>query len=347
MSGTSLDGVDAALVDVAPEGPSLVATHYVPYPASLRKRLIALHAPDARLDEALALANEVTALYAQAAGTLAQERVAGIGCHGQTVRHSPGDGYSTQLINGALLAELTGLRIVCDFRSRDVAAGGQGAPLVPAFHAACFRGSLDRVVLNVGGIANITCLPASGPVTGFDTGPGNVLLDLWARRQFSRDHDEAGRIASRGTVIEALLGAAMQDPYFARPAPKSTGRDTFNEEWLDGLPLASVAAEDVMATLCELTAVTIAEAVHAACPNARELFVCGGGVHNATLMQRLSVRLQGVRVASTAMLGVDPDWVEAMAFAWLAERCVTGEPGNLPSVTGARGPRILGAIYPA
>lgn len=347
MSGTSLDGVDAALVDVAPQGLSLVESRYVPYPASLRERLLALHAPDARLDEALALANEVTALYAQAVGTLAREGVEGIGCHGQTVRHCPGNGYSTQLINGALLAELTGLRIICDFRSRDVAAGGQGAPLVPAFHAACFRGASDRIVLNVGGIANITCLPGSGPVTGFDTGPGNVLMDLWARRHFGHDHDEAGGIASRGAVIESLLRAAMQDPYFAQPAPKSTGRDAFNEKWLDHLPLASLPVEDVMATLCELTAATVAEAVHGACPNARELFVCGGGVHNLTLMQRLAARLPGLHVVSTAVLGVDPDWVEAMAFAWLAERCLAGEPGNLPSATGARGPRILGAIYPA
>jgi anhydro-N-acetylmuramic acid kinase len=349
MSGTSLDGVDAALVDLGGASARLVATHFTPYPDPLRLALIALHASEARLDEAASLAIELTELYAQGCLELLKNgaAVAAIGCHGQTVRHEPGRGYTVQLVNGALLAERTGVTAVTDFRSRDVAAGGQGAPLVPAFHAACFRDpARTRVIVNLGGIANVTYLPRQGLVTGFDTGPGNILLDAWARSAFGAERDTDGAIAASGRVVEELLERMLADEYFSLAPPKSTGRDRFNDAWLRRFSLAAYRREDVQATLTELTARTVACAIEAYCPGTAELFACGGGVHNRELMRRLGARVSA-RTASSAELGMDPDWVEAMAFAWLARRTLAREPGNLPEVTGARGARVLGAIYPA
>jgi anhydro-N-acetylmuramic acid kinase len=253
-----------------------------------------------------------------------------------------------QLGNGALLAERTGIPVVCDFRSRDVAAGGHGAPLVPAYHAACFASpTLHRVIVNIGGIANVTDLPPGGPVRGFDTGPGNVLLDLWTQEHLGQPLDRDGAWAKSGKVVDELLRAMLADPYFAESPPKSTGRDRFNAVWLSQFRPERFTPQDVQATFAALTAQSIADAVARFCQGARELFVSGGGASNSHLMGELARRLSGTPVASTAAVGGDPDWVEAIAFAWLARERLAGRPGSLPEVTGAAGPRVLGAIYPA
>lgn len=355
MSGTSLDGVDAALVEFASAGPALVGTVYLPLPDGLKTELHALQeAGPNELDRAAIAGNALSRLYAEAVlALLTQARIApsairACGCHGQTIRHRPDAGYTLQIGNPALLAELTGIRVVADFRSRDIAAGGQGAPLAPAFHAAVFGADAShRVILNIGGIANLTDLPAGGTVTGFDTGPGNVLLDLWIRRHLGEAHDSAGAWAHSGTVLAEVLGTMLAEPYFARRPPKSCGRDLFNAAWLEQFPLQRAAARDVQATLAELSARSIAGAVNEYCARAEELYVCGGGAHNLDLLGRLRHNLPGRRIDTTAALGIDPDWVEAIAFAWLAKQTLAGRTGNLPAVTGAGGERVLGAIYPA
>ena len=371
MSGTSLDGVDGVLAEWGAEGGARTAAlqsrgHvHRPFPSALRAELLALNqsGPD-ELHRAALAANALVRSYAEVVQQLLQEHrldadaISAIGAHGQTVRHQPGKfdgtGYTLQLINGALLAELTGITVVCDFRSRDVAAGGQGAPLVPAFHAASFRQTgpqphAARAVLNLGGIANLTLLQADGGVLGFDTGPANVLMDIWCHRHTGQAHDEDGRWAASGRVDEALLSSWLSDPYFALPPPKSTGRDHFHASWLDAR-LADGQARvpaDVMATLAALTAHSVAGALLAHAPLTESLFVCGGGEKNSHLMKLLHLALPGVEVSSTSALGVAPDQVEALAFAWLARACLAGEAGNVPAVTGARAARVLGAVYAA
>ena len=363
MSGTSLDGVDCALVDLSGP-PALAATRFLPYPLGLRDALLALSQSGSdELERAGRLSVELSALYATAVNGLLAEAgieaagIAAIGCHGQTVRHRPESGFTVQLVNPALLAERTGIMVVADFRSRDIAAGGQGAPLVPAFHAVCFRSTQrHRVVVNIGGIANLTDLPAppNGAVRGFDSGPGNILLDVWASQHLGTHCDRDGRLASTGTVIPDLLERMLNDEYFDRPPPKSTGRERFNAKWLAAklgderdYRHAGHAAADVQATLAELTARTIAGAIERCCPGAEDVFACGGGVHNPDLMRRLQAGLGDRHLATTDALGVPADWVEAMAFAWLARQALNRSSGNLPEVTGARGPRVLGAVYPA
>jgi anhydro-N-acetylmuramic acid kinase len=354
MSGTSLDGVDAALADLSGP-PLLLDKEFVPYPAHLKSALLAIHEPGGNeLDRAALLGVELANLYAEAVKRVLGKSgvpaasVRAIGCHGQTVRHRPDAGYTLQLGNPALLAERAGIAVVADFRSRDIAAGGQGAPLVPAFHAACFRDSKrQRVVINIGGIANLTHLPPQGAVTGFDTGPGNLLLDAWAREHLGRDFDAHGALAAKGRPVAALLDAMLADPYFLRAPPKSTGRDRFNLKWLRAFPVERESPQDVQATLAELTARTIADAIGKHCSGAEEAYLCGGGAHNSDLVARLRRALPGCRIDSTERLGIHPDWVEAMAFAWLAQRALEREPGNAAGVTGARGPRVLGAIYPS
>jgi anhydro-N-acetylmuramic acid kinase len=274
--------------------------------------------------------------------------VRAIGAHGQTVRHRPEQGYTLQLIDGARLAERAGIPVVCDFRSADVAAGGQGAPLVPAFHASVFaHPGRRRVIANIGGIANVSLLAQHEPVRGFDTGPGNLLLDLWCARHTGAAFDRDGAWGARGQVQPALLERLLLEPYFRQPAPKSTGRDLFHAAWLEqGLAgLGALRPEDVQATLVELTAATLA----GACRDfgADEVFVCGGGARNRALMARLSEHCAPARVDTTDALGAGSQAVEAVAFAWLAARRMRGLPGNLPEVTGARGARVLGALYPA
>ncbi len=362
MSGTSLDGVDGVLTaSEAPGGRFISLDHtHVPFEASLRDELLALNRSGAdELHRAALAANAISEAYARvverllAQAGLGRSQVAAIGAHGQTVRHQPqahdGTGYTVQLLNGALLAERCGIDVVCDFRSRDLAAGGQGAPLVPAFHAALFgQPGHDRALLNLGGIANLTLLHRDGRVSGFDTGPANVLMDGWCTRHLGRPFDRGGAWAAGGQVDAHLLGLALAEPYFALQPPKSTGRDLFDLAWLDALLAGAPSpAQDVMATLSELTARTVAAALEQHLPDADTLYVCGGGAFNNDLLRRLARCLPAVRVEGSSALGVPPDQMEAMAFAWLARAFVERRPGNLPAVTGAAGPRVLGALYPA
>lgn len=357
MSGTSLDGVDAVLADIGPSGQvRLLHTHYLPYAGTLRAQLLALHVPQPdEIHLAACAANELARLYATAVKSVLDDfpgTVRAIGCHGQTLRHRPMDGYTLQIGNAALLVELTGITVIADFRSRDIAAGGQGAPLVPAFHAQVLRHpDIHRVVANIGGIANLTDLPVNGLVRGWDTGPGNMLLDAWIRRHNGTHYDRDGAWAASGTVHPGLLMALMRHPYLQSSPPKSAGREQFNLDWLDAtLNHMDVAVDpvDVQATLVELTATSLVDAIKRECPGTQELYLCGGGAHNGALTQRISALLPNkLSVATTAALGIDPDWVEALAFAWLARQTLHHVPGSLPAVTGARGERILGAIYPA
>ena len=360
MSGTSLDGVDGVLAEFDPGGAIRVHAHrQAPLPDELRATLLRLNSRgDDELHQAALAANALMRSYADVVGALLQqsatppEQVRAIGAHGQTVRHRPGEfdgiGYTLQLMNGALLAELCGIDVVCDLRSRDVAAGGQGAPLVPALHAALFAvPGLDVAVLNLGGIGNLTLLPAEGPVRGFDCGPGNALLDLWCQRHLGRPYDEGGRWAASGRVDPKLLQRLLAEPFLRRAPPKSTGRDLFNAAWLDQAVPAAMAAADVQATLAEFSARAAVDALQAQAPRTQRLLVCGGGAYNTHLMQRLGALWPGCSVQSTDAAGVAPLQVEALAFAWLAHAFVARQPGNLAAVTGARGPRVLGALYPA
>ncbi|WP_202636132.1 anhydro-N-acetylmuramic acid kinase [Rugosibacter aromaticivorans] len=355
MSGTSLDGVDAVLVDFSSGTPQTLATVWLPYPTPLRDQALRLQSAGSNeLHIAALLANDLAQLYAHAVENvlakahISPEQVTAIGCHGQTVRHQPNAGYSLQLNNPALLAELIKITVVADFRSRDIAAGGQGAPLVPAFHAEVFSSSSrHRVILNIGGFANLTDLNPEKPIQGFDCGPGNVLMDAWIDAIQGIQYDKGGSWASQGVISPSLLEKLMADKFFHSPPPKSCGRDGFNMPWLSQFLDGGERPEDVQATLAELTALISAQAIQQWCGHPDEVFVCGGGVHNATLMARLQHHLPHCRIASTDFLGQPPDWVEAVAFAWLAWRAISRQPGNLPAVTGAHGPRILGAIYPA
>ena len=365
MSGTSLDAIDGVLAEFPPSGaqPRTLAQASAVLPPELREQLLSLNtAGDDELHRAaqasIALADlstQVVEALLQASSQISRHDVQAIGSHGQTVRHQPQAGYTLQLNAPARLAEKTGIAVVADFRSRDVAAGGQGAPLVPAFHQAIFGGDVPRVVLNLGGIANISVLPPGGAVTGFDTGPANVLLDLWCLRHTGQPYDVDGRFASGGQVQPALLDFLLaSEPWFRLPPPKSTGRDLFHADWLDSrlddfasYNGATLSAADVQATLVALTTRTVADAVHCHASEQGELYVCGGGAANPALMRTLADCLPGYVVQPTDVLGVPAQQVEALAFAWLAHAHVQGLPGNLPAVTGARGPRILGAYYPA
>ncbi|MGM9491827.1 anhydro-N-acetylmuramic acid kinase [Ideonella sp. YS5] len=370
MSGTSLDGVDGVLARF-PDDPSrheiaVLAHAHRPFAPALREELLTLNRAGGtdELHRAMLAANALAREQAEvvqallAAGGLRPGEVRAIGSHGQTVRHRPGEfdgtGYTVQLNAPALLAELTGIAVAADFRSRDVAAGGQGAPLVPAFHARVFgRPDAARVLLNLGGIANLTLLPAmndpQAQVRGFDCGPANALMDHWAQQHLGHDFDDGGRWAAGGRVLPGLLTALMAEPYLQRPAPKSTGRDLFNLEWLAArmTGFEAAAPQDVQATLAEFTARAAADALLREAPGCTELLVCGGGAFNAHLMARLSALLPACRVGSTAEAGLPPLEVESAAFAWLARCAVLGQPGNRHGATGALGPRVLGAVYPA
>lgn len=356
MSGTSLDGIDAVVGEFgATSPPTLFGHFYLPYDEALRGELLALNTPGSNEVERCALAgNALSRIYAKAIWELLaltgleSRQVHAIGCHGQTIRHRPELGYTTQLVNPSLLAELSGIPVVADFRSRDIAAGGQGAPLVPAFHAALFRHPrIHRVVANIGGIANLTDLPPDGPVRGFDCGPGNLLLDSWANRHLGTAYDDSGKWAMSGNIIPELLSNMLAEPFFTLLPPKSTGRDLFNWPWLQKFVAAAQQAADIQATLLELTARGIADALKSYCAGAQELYLCGGGANNVALVGRLKHLQPEIKITDTDILGVPIDQVEALAFAWLARQTLNGGAGNLPEVTGAKGPRILGAIYPA
>jgi anhydro-N-acetylmuramic acid kinase len=355
MSGTSLDGVDVALTEISDEAVRLLAHHYLPYPDELRQQLLSLHhSGNDELHRAAVAANQLAQLYARGieetllTSRLKASDINAIGCHGQTVRHRPDAHYTLQIGNAALLAEMTGITVVADFRSRDIAAGGQGAPLVPAFHAKALASpTIHRVIANIGGIANLTDLPVNGPVRGFDCGPGNLLMDAWMQKCLNRHHDEAGQWAASGQVLVDLLGKLKAHPFIAANPPKSAGREQFNLHWLELLLDGRESDQDVQATLLEFTARSLVEAAQRHCAGYQEMYLCGGGVHNQALVTRIAELSGDVHVASTDELGIDPDWMEAIAFAWLARQCLHGQPANLPEVTGAKGPRILGAIYPA
>jgi anhydro-N-acetylmuramic acid kinase len=350
MSGTSLDGVDAVLADFTrgAAAPALLAATHVDYPSELRTELLALQAAgEDEIVRAARAANALSDLYAHAlrsvflaAGVPAHDVVAA-GVHGQTVRHRPREAWTVQLNNAARVAESAYVTVVADFRMRDVAAGGQGAPLVPAFHAALFAvPERHRVIVNLGGIANVTDLPPRGDVRGFDTGPSNVLSDLWCARHRGAPFDAGGAWAASGTVDAVLLAALVAEPFFAEPPPKSTGRDLFNAAWLDSrLAGRRVAPANVQATLVELTVATVAEAVAAHCAGAAEVLVCGGGAKNVTLMRALARLLAPRAVATTAAHGVAVEHVEALAFAWLARGALARRPRDPPAGTRARGAR--------
>lgn len=361
MSGTSLDGIDAAVVDLSARTPRVIAAHTHPYAAELRSELLTLAQGGSseevellgRLDRWLGELFAEAALALLHQHNLAPGAIRAIGSHGQTVRHRPAGPapFTLQIADPNLIAERTGITTVADFRRRDMAAGGQGAPLVPAFHASCFRDPReDRAVLNLGGMANLTLLPADPqqPVRGFDTGPGNVLLDAWIGRQRGETCDRNGAWASSGRTHPSLLDRLLQDEYFSAPPPKSTGREQFNLAWLERrLAGIECTPQDVQATLVALTAETITRGLRDTAPRTQRMLVCGGGVHNVALMTALDTRLPDVKVESTATHGLDPDWIEAAAFAWMARETLAGHPSNVPSVTGACGPRILGGIYRA
>jgi anhydro-N-acetylmuramic acid kinase len=356
MSGTSMDGVDGVLADFAGGKIATLAYNATPFPPQLRAELMALQAPgDNEIAREAQAANALAACYAECVAALlaaAGGPVHAIAAHGQTIRHRPELGFTRQTNNPALLAELTGIDVIADLRSRDVAAGGQGAPLVPAFHQAQFgKPGVTRVVVNIGGIANISVLHGDGRVSGFDTGPGNVLMDGWIARHQGRAYDADGAWAASGKVDAALLQRLLLgEAYFSQPAPKSTGRDLFHMDWLAArlAQAGGIAPQDVQATLTALTARSIATAIQATAGAVDAVYVCGGGAYNGALLRELAAALDGKTVVeSTAVLGVAPNRVEALAFAWLGYRFSQREAGNLPAVTGAKGPRILGALYPA
>ena len=371
MSGTSLDGADGVLVDFSGETLRVVATASEPFAESFRAELLALNMPSHNeLHRATLACNQLAMVYAKVVAALLQKagmqeittnQISAIGAHGQTVRHQPqqrsaepaGTGYTIQLNNPALLAELTGIDVVADFRSRDVAAGGQGAPLVPAFHHGVFgRADTTVAVLNLGGISNLSVLPPSGahsPVLGFDCGPGNALMDAWCLQRTGQPFDAGGAWAASGRLIPALLASLLDEPYFSLPIPKSTGRDLFSLAWLAEKlqPFAAERPEDIQNTLTEFTYSACVAGVNSYGKQSTELIVCGGGAFNLHLLQRLQAGLPWLRVSTSDQHGLPPLQVEAAAFAWLARQMLKRQPGNLPGVTGAAGLRVLGALYPA
>ncbi|MEP6898913.1 MAG: anhydro-N-acetylmuramic acid kinase [Rhodanobacter sp.] len=359
ISGTSVDSIDAVLVDFSEDLPRPLATHAHPWPAELRERMLAI-AQDERtldLDAFGRLDVEIGHRFADAAMHLLEhhgvsaERVRAIGSHGQTLRHRPAGAYpfTMQLGDPSVIAERCHIDVVADFRRTDMAAGGQGAPLLPALHAMLLaQPDRTRVVLNLGGIANITVLSAEGSVLGFDTGPANGLLDAWCLRHCGEPFDRDGAFAASGKVDQKLLEALLADSYFALEPPKSSGREHFHLGWLaTHHRMNALTPADVQATLLELTACSVASAILEHAASVVDVLVCGGGVHNGVLMRRIETLLSPRKLSSTARYGVDPDFLEATAFAWLARQRLLGLPGNLPAVTGARGPRVLGAIYSA
>jgi anhydro-N-acetylmuramic acid kinase len=361
MSGTSLDGIDAVLVDFSNNIPLLIESHSHPFPEILQQELIDTIQPEwvGSLSTIGSLNQKLGKIFSEAVNKLIEKssisnnQIKAIGSHGHTLWHQPSGKhpFSLQLGDGNLISELTGITTVADFRSRDIAAGGQGAPLVPAFHAEFLtHTSQDRIILNIGGIANITYLPSktnnSTDVYGFDTGPGNGLIDAWVKKTNGDKYDKKGSWAKSGTIIPDLLKALLNEDYFSLSPPKSTGKEFFNLSWLEsklGEELTNIKAVDIQATLTALTAKTIAmSCINTTC---KEVLVCGGGVHNDHLIKLLKNYLPDITISSSEVAGINPNWMEAIAFAWLAKQTIEGRSGNLPAVTGAKGSRILGAVY--
>jgi anhydro-N-acetylmuramic acid kinase len=368
MSGTSLDGIDAVLVNFTPT-PHQVDNYFIAYPESIKQAILKLqHADHNELETTALLSNQLALLYAQATNTLlhkndlSNQSITAIGCHGQTIRHQPkfndGIGFTIQIGNAALLSEKTGITVVSDFRSRDIAAGGQGAPLIPAFHQALFSApDLTRAIVNIGGIANISYLPKdsknkTSSVLGFDSGPGNMLIDGWVKRHLNRNFDKNGEWAKTGELIEPLLASMLNESFFSLPPPKSTGRDLFHMQWLDNHLKGTVYRNnDVAYTLTMLTAQSIIMAITNHLNIVDEIYLCGGGAHNTLLNEMLIDLLKQnnlqATIDKTDRLNANVDWVEAFGFAWLAKKCLDKETSSLPSVTGSSGPRILGTITQA
>lgn len=364
MSGTSLDGIDAALVSIDNGQIELLNTASSAIPPSLHQELLALcHGCDNEIERLGAADRLLGAELAKSALTvcdgagLSSAQICAIGSHGQTIRHRPPSttqaeqtAFSLQIGDPNTVAELSGITTVSDFRRRDVAAGGQGAPLVPAFHAAAFaKAGTNRVIVNIGGMANITVLDSNGGISGFDTGPGNVLLDAWIQKNQRKPYDTNGQWAASGVVIPALIEHFLRDEYFSLQGPKSTGREKFNlqnlETILSGMPV--VPPENVQHSLLQITAQSIAKAITQHAKDYKEIYICGGGAHNLSLMHALEEQLPSCTIHNTGYLGIEPDWVEAVAFAWLAHQALENSPGNVAAVTGAKGPRVLGTISPA
>lgn len=358
MSGTSIDAVDVAVADFSISPPKCVAAHSLPIGSDLKQRILDLCSPgESEIERMGQLDVELGQLFAEAilqvvdqAGLL-PEQITAVGSHGQTIRHEPElqHPFTLQIGDPNTIAQKTGITTVADFRRRDLVAGGQGAPLAPAYHHWFLQG-LGGAVVNIGGMANITLLSADPEtdVIGFDAGPGNVLIDYWMHRAYGKSLDRDGAVARSGTISEPLLAEMRREPFFHQLPPKSTGRETFNGAWFDRhyAQVSSLSEEDVAATLVELTAVTIAESLFLQPVTEKSLWICGGGARNGYLLERIADHLPGWQVESSVVVGMDPDWLEAMAFAWLARQTLNGLSGNIPSVTGAREPVILGGIYP-
>ena len=353
-----MDAIDAVLVRFSDQALETCATYSHPFPEAIRAQLRECIHPNwvGSLKEVASLNATLGTLYADTASTLIAQanipktQIQAIGNHGQTIWHQPDlePSFSWQLGDANRIAEATGITTIADFRNRDIAAGGEGAPLVPAFHEAVFATPEHcRVVANIGGISNISILSPKQATVGFDTGPGNGLMDAWCLQEQALPYDHNGQWATQGQCIPALITQLLQDPYFARPYPKSTGKEYFNLAWLVPMLDDTMSAADIQATLLELTAQSLAQSILRAAPDVDEVFICGGGAKNTALLKRLAVLMGDVPINNTDVLGIKADWVEATAFAWLARQTLKGLPGNLPSATGAAGPRVLGAIYPA
>lgn len=352
MSGTSVDGLDIALVELS-HSPKLIASFYQKYDKSLREEILALCQPSPdEINRLGILDRQLGKLFADSINSLLKtqrlspQSIRAIGSHGQTVRHHPARGFTLQIGDPNVIAAETGITTIADFRRRDIALGGQGAPLVPAFHQAVFYDKkVNRVILNLGGMANITLLPKNGALFGFDTGPSNILLDAWIEKNLAKTTDEEGQWAAKGQINYALLNNLLNDPYFKLLPPKSTGREYFNLNWLNNFFVTEFDPRDVQTTLVELTAQSIIDAISQHMSEG-EILVCGGGIHNHFLMSRLRDLGKHFIIESTEKFGVDPDWVEAIAFAWLAKQTLNHKSGNIPAVTGAKKATILGGIYP-
>ncbi len=360
LSGTSVDGVDAGLFEFSNSssdiGPKLLQTYQQPYPENVRQKIFQISQPgENEIDQMGSLDVEIGRIFAQATQRLLEkaklpaEQIQAIGSHGQTIRHRPAFElpFSLQIGDPNTIAYLTGITTVADFRRKDIAAGGQGAPLATAFHQSAFYSAKEkRCVINIGGIANISVLDKNGDeATGYDTGPGNILMDSWASAHLRQPYDENGNWARSGNINEALTQRLIEHSYFSEKPPKSTGREEFNYEWLNRVlgDFADTSAEDVQASLCELTARSISQSISQ--HDIEAVYLCGGGTHNQHLITRVQEHLKGIRVSTTEFLGISPDWVESGLFAWLAKQRIENLPGNLPKVTGAKNPAILGGVY--
>jgi anhydro-N-acetylmuramic acid kinase len=358
MSGTSVDGIDAVAVSFDEENnqPKIHATHSHPISEKIKSQIIELNTPsENELHKAMVLDQILGELFAEATlkllekAKLKPENIEAIGSHGQTIRHQIKEPpfYTLQIGNANIIAERTGITTVSDFRTRDMVLGGQGAPLVPAFHEAIFKSDKNRIIINIGGMANLTLLWGNNkPTQGFDTGPGNVLMDMWIKKCLNKDYDENGNWAKTGTSNQPLLTQLLDEHFLKQKPPKSTGRDLFNNSWLnEKLKTVHDSEENIQATLLAFTYESIAKAIEAWGPRSGEIYVCGGGASNEFLMSELLKRLTNFNIKSAESLGIDPNWVEACAFAWLAKQTLEGKAGNLPSVTGANKSLILGGIY--